>query len=132
MVTYRHNGLNKSNVIPWIVDFYLRTPGQLARFYRTISKNPIVFISSREAYEYLLEKGCPLNIAHLSLSLPDKYSVTKDTKFTKEFDAVLFGRQNPVLKRWLLQYEASHPDVRYISSVRMETPGAISPIQENG
>lgn len=116
MVTYRHNGLNKKNVIPWIVDFYLRTPEQLARFYKTFSHNPVILISSREAYEYLLERGCPLNIAHLALSLPDKYAVTEDTSYRKEFDAVLFGRQNPVLREWLSRYEESHPDVRYISS----------------
>jgi len=116
MVTYRHNGLNKKNVIPWIVDFYLRTPAQLARFYRTFSNNPIVLISSREAYEYLLGKGCPLNIAHLPLSIPDRYRICEETSFTKEYDAVLFGRQNHVLKEWLLKYELTHPDVKYISS----------------
>jgi len=115
MVTYRHNGLNKKNVVPWIVDFYLRTPAQLKTFYRTFSKNPIIFISSREAYEFLLENGCPLNIAHLPLSLPDKYAVTPDTLFEKEYDLVLFGRQNPVLREWLFKYEGTHPDIKYIS-----------------
>lgn len=92
MVTYRHNGLNKRNVVPWIVDFYLRTPAQLGTFYRTFSHNPIIFISSREAYEFLMENNCPLNIAHLPLSLPDKYAITPETHFDKEYDLVLFGR----------------------------------------
>lgn len=118
MVTYRHNGLNKKNVIPWIVDFYLRTPTQLNNFYRNFSKNPIIYISSREAYEFLLEHGCPLNIAHLPLSLPDKYAVTPDTLFEKEYDLVLFGRQNPVLREWMFKYEGTHPDIKYISSRR--------------
>lgn len=114
MVTYRHNGLNKRNIIPWIVDFYLRTPAQLKKFYKTFSRNPLVLISSREAYEFLKEQGCPLDIRHLPLSLPDKYRITPDTEWEKKYDVVLFGRQNAVMKEYWNKYRDSHPGMRYI------------------
>lgn len=99
--------MNRSNIVPWVIDFYIRKESELQEFYKRFSKHPIVLISSREAYDYLIEKGCPLNIAHLALSVSDSLRLDDDSEFDKKYDVALVGRQNPVLLSWLNQYSSS-------------------------
>ena len=104
---------NRANIAPCIIDFYLRGSEQLDQFYREFSNNPFVFVSSREVYEYLEASGCPLNIKHLALSLPDKYAITEATRFEKTIDLITLGRPSRKMITWLEQYAASHPDFIY-------------------
>lgn len=106
---------NKSNIIPWIVDFYLHTDTELKQFYKRFDKHKLVLISSRSVFDYLQEVGCPLPIAHLPLSISDKYRIGRETCWHKEFDVLLAGRQNPVLLNFLNTYCETHPDVSVIS-----------------
>lgn len=111
---YVNNINNKKNYIPCIIDFYLRTDKELLSFYNNYYHCPIVLISSKEAYDYLKSKGCPLNIVHHPLSISDKYSITSDSKIEKKYDLVMVGRQNPKLETFVKMYYEKHPDFYFV------------------
>lgn len=114
MCTYRHNGNNKGNIVPCIVDFYLHKPWQIRLWYWQYWRNPVICVSSREVYAFLREQMGLKKIYHLPLSLSDKYRITEDAKFEKRYDILIAGRQNAILKEWLTQYMANHPDTTYL------------------
>ena len=105
---------NRHNVIPCLIDFFLKKEEDLNSFYKSYSKHKIVFISSYEVYLYLKSVNCPLNIAHLPLSLSDKYIIKDNTKYDKQFDLIMMGRQSPVLKEFVTKYAQSHPNFYYV------------------
>ena len=117
MQAWQWEGKNRANLYPCVIDFFLRTEDELKKFYANFSRNPIVFISSREAYEYLLSKNCPLKIKHLPLSLPDKYAISPSTRFAKKYDLVVLGRQSSALMSYLGRYAETHPDFIYVKRV---------------
>lgn len=106
-------GLNKKNVIQIIIDYFL-SEEEYKEFVKNYSKNKVVIVSSKEAYDYLLSIKCPLNLKHIALSISDKYKITPETTFQKEYDLVLFGRQNKVLMEYLDNYRKEHPDFNYV------------------
>lgn len=114
MCTYRHNGNNKRNIVPCIIDFYIRKPWQVKLWYSQYWRNPVICVSSLEVYEYLRNDLGLKKIAHLPLSLSDRYRITEKTKFEKCYDLMLAGRQDRVLKEWLNRYMQTHPDTTYI------------------
>lgn len=117
--TYRKNNhYNRPNVIPILIDFYLKSDKELNDFYNKYNNNRIVFVTSREVYDYLVDKKCPLNIAHLPLSLPDYLHLNTDEKFEKDIDFVLIGRQNPVLLKWLEIYQERNGKLRIARNIR--------------
>lgn len=114
MSTYRHNGNNKRNLVPCIIDFYLRKPWQVYAWYAQYWRNPVICVSSREVYHYLHEEMGLRKIEHLPLSLSDRYRITGNTQFKKKYDILLAGRQNKVLKDWFARYLETHPDTTFI------------------
>lgn len=112
------SGNNKKNIIPCIIDFFLCDENSLNSFYRKYSRNPLVLISSKEAYDYLKLKNCPLNIRHLALSISDKYRINPCDKVQKRYDVVMLGRQNKVLMDFLEQYKTEHPDLTYVYGIK--------------
>lgn len=100
--------LNRNSIVPWIIDFYLRDDIELEKFYQTFALNPVVLVSSKEVYDYLVLKSCPLNIRHCALSISDKWRITGNSAFKKDFDVLLMGRQNPLLLEWLFKYKENH------------------------
>lgn len=115
MCTYRHNGNNKPNIIPCIIDFYIRDPWQVKFWYMQYWRNPAICVSSREVYKYLTEDLNLKKIYHLPLSLSDRYRINEHTRFEKDYDLIFAGRQNRVLRGYLQQYMESHPGITYIS-----------------
>lgn len=109
-----HKGRNRRNIVPLIIDFFCRGKEELETFYNAFGNHELVLISSKEAYEYLLEQGCPLNIRHCALSLPDRYAINRNTYFEKKFDIMLFGRYNQVLRDFAFQYKEEHPDMSIV------------------
>lgn len=107
-------GNNKKNIVPCMIDFFCREEHELRQFYTRYDKNPLVLISSKEAYDYLVSMKCPLNIKHLALSISDKYRIDEHTIFEKRYDVVMLGRQNSVLQDYLNTYSKSHADVTYV------------------
>ena len=116
-INNRYN--NKKNIIPNIIDFYLQD-SQLEAFCREYKNNPAVLISSKEVYEYLLNKGVgeKLRLFHCALSLADKYRINENTTFEKKENLILLGRTNPVLQEYLDIYAKKHPDFTYAQSRR--------------
>lgn len=108
---------NNKNVIPNIIDFFL-PESQIEQMLNAYKKNPVVLLSSKEAFDYLQQKKdeyhVNINLQHLGLSLSDKYRLTPDKKFEKKYDLVSMGRTNPVLLSFLKQYAAAHPDFTYV------------------
>lgn len=106
-------GNNKPNIIPIIVDFYLKDEKSLNRFYESYKNNPLVLISSREAYDFLKKISCPLNIKHLALSISDKYQLSNTLGCKKDIDLILLGRRNKVLQEYAELYAKQNPDFVY-------------------
>ena len=104
---------NHRNMIPCIIDCFV-TKERIGLFEKQYSKCKVVFVSSREVYHFLKVNGCKLNLVHLPLSLPDKYRITSHTVFEKEFDVVMMGRQNDVLRDMLMKYALDHPSFNYV------------------
>ena len=104
---------NNSKVIPCIIDFNL-SKEKIVGFEKAYNHHKIVLISSLEAYSFLKDNNTTLPIAHLPLSLPDKYKLTTDKVLDKKYDLVLLGRQNPVLNEYLNIYIKKHPSFVYV------------------
>lgn len=104
---------NSPNFYPCIIDFFLKDD-ELSFFEKKYNENKLIFISSKEVYDHLMKLGISIPIKHLPLSLPDKYKLNVNTVLDKKFDAVLVGRQNPVLKAYLIDYAKKHPSFVYV------------------
>ena len=104
---------NRRNFIPVIIDFYL-TEDELEGFEAAHSRNPLVLVSSMEACAWLRAKARGLKVAHWGLSLSDKYRIRGDERFEKEYDFVLLGRQNKVLRSFMDEYVRRHPGISYV------------------
>ena len=114
MCTYRHNGNNKRNIVPCLIDFYLHKPWQVRMWYAQYWRNPAVCVSSREVYEYLTQTLGLKKIYHLPLSISDRYRITPLTRYDKHYDLFIAGRQSPVLTGFLNRYLSLHPDTTFI------------------
>ena len=104
--------MNSRHIVPCIIDFF-ESEEQLQSFYKKHSKNKIVLLSSPFDYQYLKEKGCPLNIGLFAYSLSDKYAIINN-RVPKKYDIVLTGRQDPLLYSFFLEYVKKHPTVSYV------------------
>jgi len=111
MSPFLEPGNYSCHVIPCIIDFFLNEKTQLRHFYHAYKHNPTILISSKEAFEFLKQNNCPLNIFHWPLSVPDKWASKESLASPKKYDVALMGRVNPVLRKFLEQYLAAHPNV---------------------
>lgn len=100
---------NISTVIPCIIDFWV-SKKDMHILNKIYSRNKVVLISSKEAFDLLTENQTPLPIVHWPLSLPDKYRFSESCLNEKKYDLALMGRQNPLLESFLKTYIKSHPD----------------------
>lgn len=108
MSTKRQDGIyNEKKYIPCVVDYFLNER-EYQLFLKAYSNNQIVLVSSREVFEYLIEKKCPINIYHFPLSLPDNFKISGE--IIKKYDLVMFARQNPLMVEYIDRYEREHPD----------------------
>lgn len=106
--TKRQDGIyNHKRYIPCLIDYFLDETGY-SLFLKAYSRNQMVLVSSREVYNYLKRKNCPLKIYHFPLSLPDNFKAPD--KIEKKYDLVMFARQNPLLVEYINRYEKEHPD----------------------
>lgn len=101
--------------IPIIVDYFLNDEDS-AMFLRNLAKAEKVFVTSREAYEYLLGRGAdPAVVKHLPLSLPDKYRLGENVKIEKVYDLIPLGRLSPTFEKYLNRYKESHPGLKMLT-----------------
>lgn len=109
MAVKRQDGIyNNHKYIPCAID-YFHDDQEYSLFVKAYKNNAFVLISSREVYEYLKLKQCPIKLYHFPLSLPDHY-VNINQRYEKKYDLILFARQNPVLMRFVDEYEYRHKD----------------------
>lgn len=109
----RNSRWNTKHIIPCIIDYYL-DDNLVSKWERNYRKNPIVLVSSFQVYCHLKDKNIQLPIAHLPLSLSDKYKITPNTCFNKKYDVILAGRPNKVFELFLSRYIAKHPNLYYV------------------
>jgi hypothetical protein len=102
----------KAEVVPMIIDFWKDL--DRAWFHDAYGNCPLVLISSLEVFSALKAEGCPLNLRHFPLSLPDRYRLAPDQRFEKKHDVVIAGRPSPVLMEYMRRYEQDHPEVEYL------------------
>jgi hypothetical protein len=100
------------NTVPIIIDFSKNI--DLGLFYKAYKNCKIVFISNLQAYNYLKQSKCPLNIYHFPQSIADKYKITADTSFKKKFDLIIPGRVDSILSGFLQEYEKKFPGIEYL------------------
>ena len=105
---------NYESIVPCVIDFYLSKDVEFDRFYVNRDKHPVVLISSREAYEVLKSRNCPLNIRHWGLSLSDRYVLTEEVLREKRFDAAIVGRTSKMLEQYISRYQENHPGFDYL------------------
>jgi hypothetical protein len=95
--------------VPIIIDFPKST--DLNLFYRAYKNCKLVLIANLQAYNYLKQQQCPLNVHHLAQSIADKYKINPGAAFEKKFDVIVPGRVDSVLLGFLKQYEQKFPDI---------------------
>jgi hypothetical protein len=118
MAQWTNSRMNRHNVIPCIVDFHVPSD-KISDFFRSYNKCPCILISNLEVFELLQKRGnCP-KIYHFPLSLSDKYRYDMDTRYKKDYDLLLSGRQNPVLSHFLDRYKDEEPNFSYVCSKRV-------------
>ena len=100
-----------SDKIPFIIDFDYNVP--LETFYRIYGNCKLVIISSLQAYNYLKENNCPLNIEHVPLSLSDKFKLSRKPSREKKYD-LFIARQNKKIMEFVERYAEEHPDFEYV------------------
>lgn len=121
MSTTKYDGfLNQKDVICCVIDYFVPQE-EFLTFAKKHNKAELLLISSREVYEYLLQKKCPLNLAHFPLSISDQW-MFNEKKYEKMYDIVLTGRLNRVLFNWLIQYVQLHSDTKIlVADARLKT-----------
>lgn len=110
--TKQQDGIyNNKRYIPCLIDYFLNEE-MYPNFINAYRKNPLVLVSNREVYEYLIEKKCPIKVAHFPLSLSDEYKT--DEIYEKQYDLILAGRVNPLLQEYVDRYEKENPELKIV------------------
>jgi hypothetical protein len=100
-----------SNKVPHIIDFDYNV--DLESFYKIYKNCKLVLISSLEAYNYLKTNNCPLNIAHLPLSLSNNHKLSLKSTQDKEIDLIVV-RSNKVFMEYLDKFSKENPNFEYV------------------
>jgi len=121
MCVYRHNGNNKKNIIPCILDYYIHNVF-LAKMWCKIlyNRNQVLCVSSPEVYDFLSNDAGIKKVRLLPQTLSDRYRISEHTVFNKKYDMFIAGRQNPVLMEWFNRYLLSHRETTFIISKRLQ------------
>ena len=96
------------NVIPIFLDF----PEKMISVIAEKTKNlPFFFVTALEICDLLKAHGSK-NVIYMPISISDMYFSEVIPK--KTIDVIQFGRKNPVLHEWMMEYVTEHPDVEYV------------------
>lgn len=106
---------NRKGIICWIVDYFL-TDEEYSNFITNHMNMEKILVSNREVYDYLCKKGCPFNIKHVPLAIPDEWIFTKQVRYEKKFDIVLVGRPNNILIKWMFMYLENHREIKILAT----------------
>lgn len=108
---YHRLYLNKSNVIPYIIDYWKRYD---ELFEKHFVHFPVVYISGLEVYEYLKSKRTRVHIKHLPLSISDRHLSIFEKEVPKDIDIINVGRKNKVMDEFIQQYLQKYPATNYV------------------
>ena len=108
---YHRLYFNKTNVIPYIIDYWKRYD---ELFEKHFVHFPVVYISGLEVYEYLKSKRTKVNIKHLPLSISDRHLSTFNQEITKDIDIINIGRKNKITDDYIQQYLIKYPTTNYV------------------
>lgn len=110
--TKQQDGIyNNPRYIPCLIDYFL-DENMYSNFLRAYKNNKLVLVSSREVYEYLVRKNCPIKVEYFPLSLPDYYKTNEI--YNKKYDLIIAGRVNPLLSDYVNRYEGEYPNLRIL------------------
>lgn len=107
----------RKDVIPIIIDFWKNE--NLTKLESILALNKTVFVTSKEVYNYLLDKKLKINLEHLALSLPDSL-ITQDFTESREFDLIQVGRQNNTLSYYVKLLLAEFPGISYVYGEKID------------
>lgn len=114
IATPDNRGRYSRHTVAWVIDWFL-PDSEIPAFLDTTSACPKVLISSREAYERLIEHGAdPSRYIHLPLSLPDHYRLDPKAEMHKDIDLALIGRGSGLLLDCARRYVDEHPGLRVV------------------
>lgn len=108
---YHRIYINKTNVIPYIIDYWKRYDEMFEKYFVHF---PVVYISGLEVFEYLKAKKTKVNIKHLPLSVSDKLLSVFNDKKEKTIDIINVGRKNKTIDAYIKQYLLKYPDTNYV------------------
>lgn len=101
--------------IPVVIDYFLDKQ-KSHQFINSIKNLPLVLITSREAWQYLIQEGAsPEKVRHWALSLPDQYAFKKKYLRNKRYDMALIGRTSERFKEYLKRYLEEFPETTIVS-----------------
>ncbi len=106
----------RNNVIPIIIDFWRQE--NIKRLESIFRISPAVFVTSREVFNYLQDIGAKLELKHLSLSLPDKYTGLNNSSL-RDIDIIQMGRSNAKLDEYMSQFLNDFPNMNYVSGKKI-------------
>lgn len=113
----------RKNVIPIIIDFWMTE--NLRRFESIFSLSEIVFVTSRQVYNYLLKKKVRVKLDHLALSVPDSILSQKYDQ-RRIYDIIQLGRQNDKLTGYVKKLLKEFPEINYVFAEKIS--GSINMI----
>lgn len=103
---------NHAHTLPVLIDFWqkeaipaIATQYKLCRY---------VLVTNAEVLQALQPYFKAGQLVHFPMSLPDKYRLSPDKTFNKQYDLVMSGRTNPVLWNYLQEFISSYPDLEYL------------------
>ena len=103
--------INKTNVIPYIIDYWKRYDEM---FEMNFAHFPVVYISGLEVYTYLKTKNTKVNIKHLPLSISDRHLPLFYIENVKDIDIINVGRKNKVIDEYIQHFLKKHTNINYV------------------
>lgn len=98
----------EKNTVPIFLDFPVDMVSDIRR---ATAKLPFYWVTCVDIYDKLIEAGSE-NVHFIPLSISDKYWTSIIPE--KSIDVIQFGRKNPILHEYMLEYCKKRPDTEYV------------------
>jgi hypothetical protein len=103
--------------VPIIIDFWKNE--DLERLKSVLRLCQMVFVTSREVYNYLLNMKVELNVQHLALSLPDKHA-SHPHSTDRDIDIIQIGRRNAIFNDYMERFLKEFPATHYVYAKKVD------------
>lgn len=97
------------NFISIIIDCFRDRVDRVPELFK---KNPLVFVTDYEVFQYLQLTSIAPKLRFIPLSISDIYY--RQTVPEKKIDVLQMGRQNPVLHDWMMEVARKFPSIEYV------------------